>query len=115
MGSGRDGHDRAGDRLALVQRTMVDEGRLSWREVARVLSERPAEIGRDEDQGQQLAAGAPAHVLVWDPRPVRTTDPAEHSSRGRNSPFAGLELPGLNRLTLLGGRPTVRDGAVVEH
>ncbi|RCS75589.1 dihydroorotase [Brachybacterium alimentarium] len=101
--------------LALVQRTMVDEGRLSWREVARVLSERPAEIGRDEDQGQQLAAGAPAHVLVWDPRPVRTTDPAEHSSRGRNSPFAGLELPGLNRLTLLGGRPTVRDGAVVEH
>ena len=30
-------------------------------------------------------------------------------------PFAGLELPGANRLTLLGGRPTVRDGAVVER
>ena len=46
---------------------------------------------------------------------MRVTDPAEHASQGRNSPFAGLELPGANRLTLLGGRPTVRDGAVVEQ
>ena len=101
--------------LSLVQSTMVDEGRLTWRDVARVMSEKPAEIGRDEDQGRPLAAGEPANLLVWDPRPVRVTDPAEHASLGRNSPFAGLELPGANRLTLLGGRPTVRDGAVVER
>ncbi|WP_184326594.1 dihydroorotase [Brachybacterium aquaticum] len=101
--------------LSLVQSTMVDEGRLTWRDVARVMSEKPAEIGRDEDQGRPLAVGEPANLLVWDPRPVRVTDPAEHASLGRNSPFAGLELPGANRLTLLGGRPTVRDGAVVER
>jgi dihydroorotase len=101
--------------LSLVQSTMVDGGRLSWRDVARVLSEKPAEIGRDEDQGRPLAAGEIANLLVWDPRPMRVTDPAEHASLGRNSPFAGLELPGANRLTLLGGRPTVRDGAVVER
>jgi dihydroorotase len=101
--------------LSLVQSTMVEPGRLSWRDVARVLSEKPAEIGRDEDQGRPLAVGEPAHLLVWDPRPVRVADPAEHASLGRNSPFAGLELPGENRLTLLGGRPTVRHGAVVER
>ena len=99
--------------LSLVQLTMVDEGRLSWRDVARVLSEKPAEIGRDEDQGRPLEPGSPAHVLVWDPRPARVADPAEHASLSRNSPFAGLELPGANRLTVLAGRPTVRDGQVV--
>ncbi|MGO3507315.1 MAG: dihydroorotase, partial [Brachybacterium tyrofermentans] len=76
---------------------------------------KPAEIGRDEDQGQVLEPGAPAHVLVWDPRSVRAADPAEHASRSRNSPFAGIELPGRNRLTVLEGRPTVRDGLVVER
>ncbi|MGO2535008.1 MAG: dihydroorotase [Brachybacterium tyrofermentans] len=101
--------------LSLVQLTMVDEGRLTWRDVARVLSEKPAEIGRDEEQGQVLEPGAPAHVLVWDPRSVRVADPAEHASRSRNSPFAGIELPGRNRLTVLEGRPTVRDGLVVER
>ena len=101
--------------LSLVQLTMVDEGRLTWRDVARVMSERPAEIGRDADQGQQLVPGAPAHLVVWDPRPVRIADPSEHASLSRNSPFAGLELPGTNRLTVLAGRPTVRDGAVVER
>ncbi|WP_422117421.1 dihydroorotase [Brachybacterium sp. UNK5269] len=99
--------------LSIVQSTMVDQGTLSWRDVARVMSEKPAEIGRDEDQGRPLAPGAPAHVLVWDPRPMRRVDPSEHASRSRNSPFAGLELPGANRLTVLGGRPTVREGAVV--
>ncbi|WP_246956059.1 dihydroorotase [Brachybacterium sp. Marseille-Q7125] len=101
--------------LAIVQHTMVDENRLSWRDIARVLSEQPARIGRDEDQGRPLQAGEAANILVWDPRPRRMVDVAEHASRSSNSPFAGLELPGLNRLTVLKGRPTVRDGAVVQR
>ena len=100
--------------LAVVQRTMVETGSLTWRDVARVLSETPALIGRDEDQGRPLSPGSPGHVLVWDPRPVSVVDPAEHSSRSLNSPVAGLELPGRNRLTVLGGRVTVRDGAIAE-
>lgn len=101
--------------LAVVQRTMVETGALDWRDVARVMSETPSAIARDTDQGRPLEAGSPAHVLVWDPRPTRPVDPGEHASRSRNTPFAGMELPGLNHLTLLHGRPTVRDGALVEH
>ena len=100
--------------LAVVQRTMVETGSLTWRDVARVLSETPSLIGRDEDQGRPLAAGSPGHVLVWDPRPLSVVDPTEHASRSVNSPVAGLELPGRNRLTVLGGRITVRDGAIAE-
>ncbi|MCG7309037.1 dihydroorotase [Brachybacterium sp. ACRRE] len=101
--------------LGIVQQTMVDTGTLTWRDVARVLSETPARIARDLDQGRPLAAGEVAHVLVWDPRPAAEVDPEEHASRGRNSPVAGRTLPGRNRLTLLAGRPTVRDSRLAEH
>ncbi|MGY5764430.1 dihydroorotase [Brachybacterium sp. DNPG3] len=119
----RDAKDREWDQAAMgmtgletalstVQATMVDTGALTWRDVARVMSEAPARIGRDEDQGRPLAAGEVANLLVWDPRPVRTVDPSQHGSRSRNSPFAGRELPGANRLTVHHGRVTVRDGAL---
>lgn len=121
----RDAKDREWDRaamgmtgletaLAVVQATMVDPGTLSWRDVARVMSETPARIGRDEDQGRPLEVGSPAHLLVWDPRPAAPVDPAEHASRSTNSPYAGTELPGRNRLTVHAGRVTVRDGALAE-
>lgn len=101
--------------LPIVQHTMVDTGALSWRDVARVLSEAPALIARDEDHGRALEPGSPAHLLVWDPRPRRAVDVAEHASRSANSPYIGLELPGMNRLTVHAGRVTVRDGALVER
>ncbi|UVY83060.1 dihydroorotase [Brachybacterium sp. NBEC-018] len=100
--------------LSIVQSTMVDREALSWRDVARVMSETPARIGRDEDQGRPLESGSPANVLVWDPRPTTVVDPAVHASRSTNSPFTGRELPGRNRLTVHRGRVTVRDGALVE-
>jgi dihydroorotase len=37
-------------------------------------------------------------------------DPAAHASKGRNSPFAGMELPGRVVATFLRGNPTVLDG-----
>ena len=37
-------------------------------------------------------------------------DPAGHASRSRNSPFAGMTLPGQVVATFLRGTPTVLDG-----
>jgi dihydroorotase len=37
-------------------------------------------------------------------------DPATHASRSRNSPFAGMVLPGQVVATFLRGRPTVLAG-----
>ncbi|GAB2544343.1 dihydroorotase [Brachybacterium huguangmaarense] len=99
--------------LAVVQQTMVDTGRLTWRDVARVLSETPSRIARDESQGRDIAEGEVANLLVWDPRPSATVVPEEQATRSTNSPYRGRELPGRNVLTLLRGRPTVRDGALV--
>ena len=57
--------------------------------------------------------GEPANLLVWDPRPTSVVVPEQQATRSTNSPYRGQELPGRNVLTLLRGRPTVRDGEPV--
>ncbi|HET7430024.1 MAG TPA: dihydroorotase [Nocardioides sp.] len=96
--------------LSIVQETMVDPGLLTWAEVADRMSYAPARIGRVADHGQPLEDGAPANVVLYDPSVRRVVDAAESVSLSRNTPYAGLELPGRVVATFLRGRPTVLDG-----
>jgi dihydroorotase len=96
--------------LSVVQHTMVETGLLDWEGFARVTSVTPARIGRLAHQGRPLAAGEPANLILVDPAARWTVDPATMATKGRNSPFRGLELPGSVRATFYGGHPTVLDG-----
>ncbi|WP_077487870.1 dihydroorotase [Sinomonas mesophila] len=98
--------------LSVVQHTMVESGLMTWRDVARTMSEVPARIGRVADQGRPIAAGEPAHLTLVDPAARWTVDPAVQATKGRNSPFAGRELPGRVVATFYAGHPTVLDGAL---
>nr|WP_234983478.1 dihydroorotase [Demequina sp. NBRC 110053] len=95
--------------LGIVQRTMVDSGALSWRDVARVMSETPARIGRDDDHGRPLEVGEPANVTLVDPQAAWTVEPSATASRSNNSPFGGIELPGRAVATFLRGAATYLD------
>src|SRR6195952_4355491 len=53
--------------LSVVVETMVAPGLLSWRDVARVMSEAPAQIVGLPDQGRPLEVGEPANLTVVDP------------------------------------------------
>lgn len=97
--------------LSVVQQTMVDTGRLTWADVARVLSEAPARIGRVTGHGRPIAVGEPANLVLWDPAARRTVDPVQQATKAVNSPFRGRELPGCVVATFLRGRATVLDGA----
>jgi dihydroorotase len=96
--------------LRVVQEAMVDTGLLGWAQVADRMSARPAAIGRLAGQGQPLAPGSPANLVLYDPAVRAAVDPATHASRSRNSPFAGMVLPGQVVATFLRGRPTVLAG-----
>jgi dihydroorotase len=48
--------------------------------------------------------------VLYDPAARGEVDPAQHASRSRNSPFAGMSLPGRVVATFLRGEPTVLDG-----
>ncbi|HEX3221780.1 MAG TPA: dihydroorotase, partial [Nocardioides sp.] len=80
--------------LSVVQETMVDTGRLTWTDVARVLSTAPARIGRVADHGRPIAVGEPANVTLVDPGIRRVVVPEEQATQSVNSPFRGRELSG---------------------
>ena len=96
--------------LSVVVQTMVETRALGWRQLAERMSEAPARIGRLVSHGRPLAVGEPANVVVVDPTARWVVDPTQTASRSRNTPFAGLELPGRVRGTFLRGRPTALNG-----
>jgi len=96
--------------LSVVQLTMVDTGKLTWADVARVLSSTPARIGRVTDQGRPIAVGEPANLVLVDPAARRTVVAQEQATAATNTPMHGRELPGRVVATFLRGRATVLDG-----
>jgi dihydroorotase len=95
--------------LRVVQEAMIEPGLLDWAGVADRMSARPAAIGRLAGHGR-LAPGGPANLVLYDPSPREVVDPGQHVSKSRNTPFAGMELPGRVMATFLRGTPTVLDG-----
>jgi len=113
--------------LRVVHAAMVETGLLDWAGVADRMSARPAAIGRLDGSGtlgasgsleagaaplhgRPIEPGSPANLVLYDPAASSTVDPAGHASRSRNSPFAGMVLPGQVVATFLRGTPTVLDG-----
>lgn len=101
--------------LSVVQETMVDTGRMTWADVARVLSTAPARIGRVTDHGRPIAVGEPANLTLVDPGIRRVVVPEEQATQSVNSPFRGRELSGCVIATWLRGRATVMDGSACDE
>jgi dihydroorotase len=96
--------------LSVIQEAMVETGLLNWPGVADRMSIRPASIGQLTAQGRGLDPGAPATLVLVDPSTRRVIDPASLASLSRNTPYAGMTLPGAVVATFLRGKPTVLDG-----
>ena len=78
--------------LAVVHRIFVEPGEADWRFVAKVMSERPAEILRLEDQGRPIAVGEPANLVLVDPQSPWTAYGDEMASKASNTPYEGIEF-----------------------
>ncbi|MUL63259.1 dihydroorotase [Mycobacterium sp. CBMA 234] len=96
--------------LSVVVDTMVTPGLLSWRDVARVMSEAPAAIVGLPDQGRPLAVGEPANLTVVNPDATWTVQGTDLASRSDNTPYESMTLPATVTLTMLRGKVTARDG-----
>ncbi|MHA7305153.1 dihydroorotase [Arthrobacter sp. TMN-49] len=96
--------------LSVVAETMIETGLMTWADFARVTSTTPAQIGQLADQGRPLEVGEPANIVLVDPAARWNVDPHAMATKGRNSPFAGLVLPGKVIATFFHGHPTVLEG-----
>lgn len=98
--------------LPVISTLFVDEGRLTWADVARVMSTTPAELAQLPGHGRPLAAGEPGNVVLVDPQARWSVDRDESLSLGRNNPWHGRPLVGRVVATVLRGTPTMRAGQV---
>jgi dihydroorotase len=81
-----------------------------WDLIAERMSRTPARIAGLTGHGLDPAPGVLANLTLVDPAARRPVDAADFASRSRNTPYAGMVLPGRIVATFLRGVPTVLDG-----
>ena len=98
--------------LSIVQKTMVDTGLMNWNQVSDRMSITPARIGGYENQGQPIAVGSIANLVVINPTQKWTVDRDLVLSKSSNTPYHGHELPGVITHTFFKGYATYNQGTV---
>lgn len=79
--------------------------------LVRLMSINPAKIAGIADRhGRDIEAGAPANLVVFDPKMEWTVEPDQLASKSRNTPYVGMTLRGKVRHTMFNGAFTVFDG-----
>ncbi len=96
--------------LPVVATTMVQSGKMAWRDLARVMSVTPAKIGKAKGQGEEIAAGSTANLCFVAPDASWIVNRESQVSRSDNTPFVGKELVGQVRHTCYRGKLTVLAG-----
>ena len=96
--------------LAIIADLFVINGDQDWRFVAKVMSERPAEITKLPGHGRPIAEGEPANLCVVDTNASWTAEAKEMASKSENNPYEGMPMPVRVSTTILRGKVTCRDG-----
>ncbi|RPA19665.1 dihydroorotase [Gordonia sp. OPL2] len=99
--------------LPIVVETMVTPGLLDWRGVARVMSERPAQIVGLTDQGRPIDVGEPGNLAIVDPDTSWVVRADHLASLSRNTPYEAMRMPATVTATVLRGVVTALGGEVL--
>ena len=83
----------------------VESGTLDLATLVAALSTRPAAI---IGETRSLQIGSAADLVLFDPDARWRVEPGALASTSSNTPLLGMELPGVVRLTVAGGRVTYR-------
>ena len=92
--------------LAIIAQIFVESGLADWRFVAKVMSERPAEILRLADHGRPIAVGEPANLTLVDTQSPWTAAGEAMASKSKNTPYEGSEFNTRVAATWLRGKQT---------
>ena len=88
--------------LGLAISELVETGLMSLSDLLLRMSTQPARIFNIP--GGSLAIGAPADVVMFDPKARWTVDPSRFHSKSRNTPFGGRPLTGRAEVTIVRGK-----------
>ena len=77
------------------------------------MAEAPARLAGLSGVKGSIVTGADADLVIWDPDAQTTVDPSALHHRHPVTPYAGMELSGAVRTTLLHGEIVFKDGQVM--
>lgn len=100
--------------LSVVIQTMIASKLMDWNQLVDRMSIKPAQIAGYKNQGQLIAVGSSANLLLVDPNKSWQVERSKLNSKSRNTPFHGMVLPGLISDVIYNGKQTVIAGKVVK-
>ena len=100
--------------LSVVIQTMIESKLMDWNQLVDRMSIKPAKIAGYKNQGQLIAVGSSANLLLVDPSKSWQVERSKLNSKSRNTPFHGMVLPGLISDVIYNGKQTVIAGKVVK-
>ena len=101
------------DRMHVLWHHGVNSGRLTPNEFVAVTSANAAKIFNIYPRKGAVAAGSDADLVVWDPKKTRRISAKTHHQKVDFNIFEGMEVEGVNVVTLSLGKIVWRDGDLV--
>jgi dihydroorotase len=97
--------------VASIMDKLVSPGILNLEQMVRLYTTGPAEI-LGIDRGT-LSPGKVADLTLLDPKLVKTVEPSKFYSKGKNTPFKGMQLKGWPWMTIREGIIVAREGEII--
>jgi len=100
------------DRMHVLWHRGVNTGRLTPNEFVAVTSANAAKIFNIYPRKGVIAPGADADLVVWDTKRTRTISAKTHHQNVDYNIFEGMEVEGINTVTIANGKVVYKDGDV---
>lgn len=99
--------------LSVVIKTMIETKMMSWNDLIERFSITPAKIAGYSEQGNDLSVGKFANITVLNFDKRWIVDKNASMSKSKNTPFHGMELPGVVTDVFFKGKAVLRNEKVI--
>ena len=100
--------------LSVVVKTMIETKLMTWSDLIDRMSIAPARIAGYTNQGNEVAVGNSANLILIDQDRKWRVDRDKLKSKSKNTPFNGMELPSVITDVFHNGDHVLQDSLVVD-
>lgn len=100
--------------LSVVVKTMIETKLMTWSDLIDRMSIAPARIAGYTNQGNEIAVGNSANLILIDQDRKWRVDRDKLKSKSKNTPFNGMELPSVITDVFHNGDHVLQDSLVVD-
>jgi len=100
--------------LSVVVKTMIETKLMTWSDLIDRMSVAPARIAGYKNQGNEIAVGKSANLILVDVEKSWNVDRDKLKSKSKNTPFNGMQLPSVITDVFHNGDHVLQASQVVE-